>query len=128
MAWCQSKGNIPYFETSAKEAINVEQAFQTVAKSALQQGEEEQLYESPVGVTVRCLPFFLIDMWTTQIQSSSTQITRRAMDATANPLHTFMNARNYCSSLLQISSVHVPCNEYPLELSVNFARMHDATT
>jgi Ras-related protein Rab-7A len=26
--YCQSKGNIPYFETSAKEAINVEQAFE----------------------------------------------------------------------------------------------------
>merc|ERR1712010_301227 len=37
-AWCQSKGNIPYFETSAKEAINVEQAFQTIAKNALRQG------------------------------------------------------------------------------------------
>lgn len=43
MTWCQSKGNIPYFETSAKEAINVEQAFQTVAKNALQQEAEEQL-------------------------------------------------------------------------------------
>merc|ERR1712146_402555 len=32
MAWCQAKGNIPFFETSAKEAINVEQAFQTIAK------------------------------------------------------------------------------------------------
>lgn len=31
LAWCQSKGNIPYFETSAKEAINVEQAFQVIA-------------------------------------------------------------------------------------------------
>ena len=28
MAFCQSKGGIPYFETSAKEAINVEQAFE----------------------------------------------------------------------------------------------------
>ena len=28
MAFCQSKGNIPYFETSAKEAVNVEQAFE----------------------------------------------------------------------------------------------------
>ncbi|KAG2192382.1 hypothetical protein INT46_008207 [Mucor plumbeus] len=37
MAWCQSKGNVPYFETSAKEAINVEQAFQTIAKNALSQ-------------------------------------------------------------------------------------------
>jgi len=36
-AWCQSKGPIPYFETSAKEALNVEQAFQTIAKNALQQ-------------------------------------------------------------------------------------------
>ena len=28
MTFCQSKGSIPYFETSAKEAINVEQAFE----------------------------------------------------------------------------------------------------
>ena len=28
MAFCQSKGGIPYFETSAKEAVNVEQAFE----------------------------------------------------------------------------------------------------
>jgi Ras-related protein Rab-7A len=43
MAWCQSKGNIPYFETSAKEAINVEQAFQTVAKNAMKEEEEVDL-------------------------------------------------------------------------------------
>ena len=35
--WCHSKNDIPYFETSAKEAINVEQAFQTIAKNALAQ-------------------------------------------------------------------------------------------
>jgi Ras-related protein Rab-7A len=28
MTFCQSKGSIPYFETSAKEALNVEQAFE----------------------------------------------------------------------------------------------------
>ena len=28
MTFCQSKGGIPYFETSAKEAINVENAFE----------------------------------------------------------------------------------------------------
>lgn len=28
MTFCHSKGNIPYFETSAKEAVNVEQAFE----------------------------------------------------------------------------------------------------
>jgi Ras-related protein Rab-7A len=27
-AFCQAKGGIPYFETSAKEAVNVEQAFE----------------------------------------------------------------------------------------------------
>jgi len=37
IAWCQSR-NIPYyFETSAKEAIQVQQAFQMVAKLALEE-------------------------------------------------------------------------------------------
>mmetsp|Transcript_40428 Transcript_40428/g.39996 ORF Transcript_40428/g.39996 Transcript_40428/m.39996 type:complete len:207 (-) Transcript_40428:45-665(-) len=44
LTWCQSKGSIPYFETSAKENINVEQAFQTVAKAALQQESEVEIY------------------------------------------------------------------------------------
>jgi len=44
MTWCQSKGNIPYFETSAKEAINVENAFQTIAKNALQQETDADFY------------------------------------------------------------------------------------
>jgi Ras-related protein Rab-7A len=37
MAFCQSKGGIPYFETSAKEAVNVEQAFEVIARQALAQ-------------------------------------------------------------------------------------------
>ncbi|KAI9821009.1 MAG: hypothetical protein M1826_000788 [Phylliscum demangeonii] len=32
-AFCQSKGGIPYFETSAKEALNVEQAFEGMRRS-----------------------------------------------------------------------------------------------
>ncbi|KAK8700383.1 hypothetical protein V6N13_018780 [Hibiscus sabdariffa] len=39
-AWCGSKGNIPYFETSAKEGVNVEEANQCVAKDAL----KEEIY------------------------------------------------------------------------------------
>jgi len=52
LAWCQAKGNIPYFETSAKEAINVEQAFQVIAKNALQQETDEDIYlPSTIDVT-----------------------------------------------------------------------------
>uniref|UniRef100_A0AAY5F1F1 RAB7A, member RAS oncogene family n=1 Tax=Electrophorus electricus TaxID=8005 RepID=A0AAY5F1F1_ELEEL len=46
-AWCQSKNNIPYFETSAKEAINVDQAFQTIARNALKQESEGEPYDFP---------------------------------------------------------------------------------
>merc|ERR1711915_1163515 len=45
--WCMSKNDIPYFETSAKEAINVEQAFQTIARNALAQETEDSFPEMP---------------------------------------------------------------------------------
>jgi len=45
MQWCQEKNNVPYFETSAKESINVEQAFQTIAKNALAREKEQDLYQ-----------------------------------------------------------------------------------
>ena len=53
LAWCQSKGSIPYFETSAKESINVENAFATVANNALQQEAETEMF-------VSLLPFLLL--------------------------------------------------------------------
>lgn len=43
-AWCASKGNIPYFETSAKEGFNVEAAFQCIAKNALKNEPEEEVW------------------------------------------------------------------------------------
>ena len=39
--WCQSKNDIPFFETSAKEGINVELAFQKIARNAIAQDTED---------------------------------------------------------------------------------------
>lgn len=46
--WCESKNNIPYYETSAKEAINVDQAFQKIAKDALAK-ENDDIYKPQVA-------------------------------------------------------------------------------
>ncbi|KAF7632669.1 hypothetical protein Mgra_00007891 [Meloidogyne graminicola] len=39
--WCQSKCNMPYFEVSAKEALNVDEAFMEIAKAALARDAQE---------------------------------------------------------------------------------------
>lgn len=36
-SWCKAKNQIPYFETSAKDAVNVEAAFIEIARNALKQ-------------------------------------------------------------------------------------------
>jgi Ras-related protein Rab-7A len=71
MTFCQSKGGIPYFETSAKEAVNVEQAFEgkenkfrahvcpvltstiVIARNALAQEESEDFggdFSDPINI------------------------------------------------------------------------------
>jgi len=40
--WCQSKNNVPYYETSASTAANVERAFQEVATKAMNQEKAEE--------------------------------------------------------------------------------------
>ncbi|KAI0398340.1 ras family-domain-containing protein [Xylariaceae sp. FL0594] len=53
--FCQSKGDIPYFETSAKEAINVEQAFEVIARNALAQEESEEFsgdFQDPINIHI----------------------------------------------------------------------------
>lgn len=51
--WCTAKGGIPYFETSAKEDVNVDSAFQCIARNALKnETEEEQC--APWALCCRC--------------------------------------------------------------------------
>lgn len=54
-AFCASKGNLPYFETSAKEATGVEQAFEVIARNALQQDDAQdfsQEYSDAINVNL----------------------------------------------------------------------------
>lgn len=72
MTFCQSKGDIPYFETSAKEAINIDQAFEgryppprghirkltrfiVIARNALAQEESEEFsgdFDDPINIHI----------------------------------------------------------------------------
>ncbi|KAL3900865.1 MAG: hypothetical protein SGCHY_001035 [Lobulomycetales sp.] len=47
--WCQSRGGISYFECSAKDSTNVEEAFKTIARSALAKAEADLQDEASGG-------------------------------------------------------------------------------
>ncbi|KAK9080789.1 hypothetical protein SSX86_000547 [Deinandra increscens subsp. villosa] len=42
--WCAAKGNIPYFETSAKEDHNVDAAFLSIARTAMANEHDQDIY------------------------------------------------------------------------------------
>eukprot|EP00694_Reclinomonas_americana_P008159 EC799865.1.p1 GENE.EC799865.1~~EC799865.1.p1 ORF type:complete len:180 (+),score=71.38 EC799865.1:30-569(+) len=44
LSWCQSKGDIPFFECSAKDALNVDKAFECVARNALKHEDRSEVY------------------------------------------------------------------------------------
>ncbi|KAJ8302245.1 hypothetical protein KUTeg_021232 [Tegillarca granosa] len=49
-SWCNGKGNVSYFETSAKNGNSVEEAFDTIGQKALEQDTEltKEAYPSPI--------------------------------------------------------------------------------
>lgn len=54
-AFCAGKGNLPYFETSAKEATGVEQAFEVIGRNALQQDDAQdfsQEYSDAININL----------------------------------------------------------------------------
>jgi len=42
--WCKQNGNIPFYETSAKENTNVDGAFLEIAKKAIKQDQNEKIF------------------------------------------------------------------------------------
>ncbi|RYR18895.1 hypothetical protein Ahy_B03g063509 isoform A [Arachis hypogaea] len=50
--WCASRGNLPYFETSAKEGYNVDEAFLNVAKIASENEHTQDIYFPGISETV----------------------------------------------------------------------------
>ena len=49
--WCKANGDIPFFETSAKEALNVEEAFLAIAKKALSQVKHEEEFKPNIDLS-----------------------------------------------------------------------------
>ena len=50
--WCKDKYNIQYFEASARDNINVEQAFETIAKNALAREKEQDISDLQDNIVV----------------------------------------------------------------------------
>jgi GTPase SAR1 family protein len=46
LAWCKENGDIPFFETSAQNALNVDEAFRAVVKLALERDAKEDAKDS----------------------------------------------------------------------------------
>ncbi|XP_042001373.1 ras-related protein Rab7-like [Salvia splendens] len=49
-AWCDSNGSIPYFETSARNGMNVDDAFKCIAKSAFKYDPGQEKLELPDAI------------------------------------------------------------------------------
>jgi Ras-related protein Rab-7A len=53
--FAQNLGNLPLFQTSAKEAVNIDQAFDVIARNALQQEENDEFndeFNDAINITL----------------------------------------------------------------------------
>lgn len=48
--WARSNGEIPLFETSAKDGLNVEEAFQTIARNGLAKMKQEDDFKPSIDL------------------------------------------------------------------------------
>ena len=51
--WCKNNNNLPFFEVSAKDAINVDDAFSTIARNALAQVKEEEVFQPSIDLKAK---------------------------------------------------------------------------
>ncbi|PWZ58793.1 Ras-related protein Rab7 [Zea mays] len=56
--WCASKGDIPYFETSAKEVHNVDTAFLCIARLALEHEHDQDMKAGEWCASKGDIPYF----------------------------------------------------------------------
>ncbi|CAG9318796.1 unnamed protein product [Blepharisma stoltei] len=50
--WCRDNGNIPFYETSAKDAINVKEAFTSITRKAMLQVKNDTIeYKPPIELS-----------------------------------------------------------------------------
>jgi hypothetical protein len=111
MTFCQSKGGIPYFETSAKEAINVEQAFEGMHHCAMAIGMFTGLILNQSSHDKRSLKRMSATSATTSPRPSpsTSRATRVAAHASVYPLAgTAVCALSFClfGILVSYRSLH----------------------
>ncbi|PKU75697.1 Ras-related protein Rab7 [Dendrobium catenatum] len=90
--WCASRGNIPYFETSAKEDFNVDSAFLQIAKMALEKNRDHDIFRNCYCFWLRFLRR-LLPTSSPALTASSSSLTASSLSLTASSLTWFKIAQ-----------------------------------
>ncbi|KAL0907817.1 hypothetical protein M5K25_022256 [Dendrobium thyrsiflorum] len=102
--WCASRGNIPYFETSAKEDYNVEAAFLSVAKLALEKDHDRDIFFPIATMDAIC-----VDLDTSRTSQSPFCYTSQEEDAPVRTCGTLLSsaAIQFCDVVFFVSFILV---------------------